>query len=122
LVSAQFRPGTGGVANPKSGAPEDYAPGPDRTAPVQDISLLPTPRWLHEPFHGEAEDFRQPGEPRRVIVTRDLLDVLGVADRPRLYQQRVVREWLVGNEPHQLLALSLRQDGFMEPRDMGGDG
>ena len=73
-------------------------------------------------FMGEAEDFRQPGERLRVLVTRDLLDTLGVADRPRVEQERVVREWLVANEPHQLLAISLRQDGFIVPGDMNGDG
>jgi len=73
-------------------------------------------------FMGEAEDFRQPNEPRRILVTRDLLAGLGVADVPREDQERVVREWLVDNEPHQLLALSLRHDGFMAAEDVGGDG
>ncbi len=68
-------------------------------------------------FPGEAEDFRQPGEGRQVLVTRDLRDALGVADRPRVEQERVVRGWLVANEPHQLLAISLRQDGLMAAGD-----
>jgi hypothetical protein len=63
---------------------------------------------------GEAEDFRLPGEPRRVLVTRDLLEELGVAGHPRGEQQVAVKAWLVTNEPHQVLALSLRADGFLD--------
>lgn len=65
-------------------------------------------------FMGEAEDFRLPGEPRRVLVTRDLLEDLGVASHPRGEQELAVKAWLVANEPHQLLALSLRADGFLD--------
>ncbi len=65
-------------------------------------------------FMGEAEDFRLPGEPRRVLVTRDLIEALGVADHPRGEQELAVKAWLVTNEPHQVLALSLRADGFLD--------
>ncbi len=64
-------------------------------------------------FIGEAEDFRQPGEPRRIIVTRDLLEELGVADSPRAEQECAVQTWLANNRPHQVLAISLREDGFL---------
>jgi len=82
-------------------------------------------------FVGEAEDFRQPGEPRRIIVASDLLDELGVTDRPRHEQEVAVKEWLAHNRPHQVLAISLRKDGFLaedvsnnlsnEPRRTGPD-
>jgi len=82
-------------------------------------------------FVGEAEDFRQPGEPRRIIVASDLLDDLGVADRRRDEQEVAVKEWLAHNRPHQVLAVSLRRDGFLaenvsnnlsnEPRRTGPD-
>jgi len=65
-------------------------------------------------FMGEAEDFRLPGEPRRVLVTRDLIEALGVADHPRGEQELAVKAWLVTNKPHQVLALSLRADGFLD--------
>jgi len=64
-------------------------------------------------FVGDAEDFRQPGEPRRVIVTRDLLEELGVAGCSRDKQELAVKEWLAHNTPHQVLAMSLRKDGFL---------
>ena len=64
-------------------------------------------------FIGEAEDFLRPGEPRRLIITDDLLDELGVAECPRADQELAVKDWLAGNEPHQVLALSLRKDGFL---------
>lgn len=64
-------------------------------------------------FIGEAEDFLRPGESRRLIITDDLLDELGVAERSRSDQERAVKAWLAGNEPHQVLALSLRKDGFL---------
>lgn len=83
-------------------------------------------------FIGEAEDFRRPGEPRRLIITEDLLDELGVTDCPRSEQQRAVDDWLASNRPNQILALSLRDDGFVdenvsnnlsnEPRRTGPDG
>ena len=82
-------------------------------------------------FIGEAEDFLRPGEPRRLIITDDLLDELGVAECPRADQELAVKDWLAGNEPHQVLALSLRKDGFLaenvsnnlsnEPRRIGPD-
>lgn len=82
-------------------------------------------------FVGEAEDFRQPGEPRRILVVSDLLDELGVADCTRDEQEVAVKEWLAHNRPHQVLALSLRKDGFLaenvsnnssnEPRRTGPD-
>ncbi len=62
-------------------------------------------------FVGEAEDFRQPGEPRRVVVASDLLDELGVTNCPRDEQELAVKEWLVRNRPHQVLAISLRTAG-----------
>jgi hypothetical protein len=65
-------------------------------------------------FIGDAEDFMRPGEPRRLIITEDLLEELGVADRPRDEQQRAVDAWLVANRPNQILALSLRDDGFLD--------
>ena len=64
-------------------------------------------------FMGEAEDFRRPGEPRRLVITEDLLDELDVADCPRDKQQRAVDTWLASNRPHQILALSLREDGLL---------
>lgn len=64
-------------------------------------------------FIGEAEDFLRPGESRRLIITGDLLDELGVAESSRGDQERAVKGWLAGNEPHQVLALSLRKDGFL---------
>ncbi len=64
-------------------------------------------------FIGEAEDFLRPGESRRLIITGDLLDELGVAESSRSDQERAVKGWLAGNEPHQVLALSLRKDGFL---------
>jgi len=64
-------------------------------------------------FIGEADDFRKPGEPRRLVITDDLLDELGVAGAPRDEQERAVKGWLAHNEPHQVLALSLREDGFL---------
>lgn len=82
-------------------------------------------------FVGEAEDFRLPGEPRRIVVTRDLLEELGVASGGRGEQELAVKEWLAHNRPHQVLALSLRKDGFLdenvsnnlsnEPRRTGPD-
>ena len=65
-------------------------------------------------FMGEAEDFRLPGEPRRVLVTRDLIEELGVAGHPRGEQELAVKAWLRTNEPHQVLTLSLRADGFLD--------
>jgi len=82
-------------------------------------------------FIGEAEDFLRLGESRRLIITGDLLDELGVAESSRADQERAVKGWLAGNEPHQVLALSLRKDGFLdenvsnnlsnEPRRTGPD-
>ncbi len=82
-------------------------------------------------FIGEAEDFLQPGEPRRLIITEDLLDELGVAACSRADQERAVNSWLSHNRPHKVLALSLRKDGFVlenvsnnlsnEPRRTGPD-
>ncbi len=82
-------------------------------------------------FIGEAEDFRQPGEPRRVVVTSDLLDELGVTDSAQAEQERAVTAWLAHNRPHQVLAVSLRKAGFAaenvsnnlsnEPRRTGPD-
>lgn len=69
-------------------------------------------------FVGDMDDFRRPGEPRRMLVTRDLLMELGVADLPRAEQESAVRSWLETNQPHQVLALSLRKDGF----DIDGQG
>ena len=63
-------------------------------------------------FIGEAEDFRQPGEPRRIIVASDLLDELGVSACARSEQDGAVNEWLAHNRPHQVLAISLRKAGF----------
>ena len=36
---------------------------------------------------GEAEDFRLLGEPRRILVTRDLIEELGVTGQPRGEQE-----------------------------------
>lgn len=82
-------------------------------------------------FVGEAEDFRLPGEPRRIIVARDLLEELGVQAASRADQAIAVKEWLAHNRPHQVLALSLRKEGFdvdnvsnnlsNEPRRTGRD-
>ena len=82
-------------------------------------------------FIGEAEDFLRPGEPRRLIITEDLLDELGVTERPRDEQEVAVKEWLAHHRPHQVLAISLRKDGFLaenlsnnlsnEPRRTGPD-
>ena len=65
-------------------------------------------------FVGEAEDFRQPGEPRRIIVASDLLDELGVSACARSEQERSVKEWLADNRPHQVLAISLRKARFAD--------
>jgi len=65
-------------------------------------------------FIGEAEDFLRPGEPRRLIITEDLLDELGVAACSRSEQERAVAGWLAHNRPHKVLALSLRKDGFLD--------
>jgi hypothetical protein len=65
-------------------------------------------------FVGDARDFRRPDEPRVLILTGDLLDELGVAGCGRDDQERAVKEWLAGNEPNKILALSLREDGFLD--------
>lgn len=82
-------------------------------------------------FIGEAEDFLRPGESRRLIITEDLLDELGVAACSRSEQEQAVAGWLARNRPHKVLALSLRKDGFLnanvsntlsnEPRRTGPD-
>lgn len=82
-------------------------------------------------FIGEAEDFLRPGEPRRLVITDDLLDELGVVDRSRDDQEVAVKEWLAHNRPNRILALSLCKDGFIdenssnnlsnEPRRTGPD-
>lgn len=64
-------------------------------------------------FVGDARDFRNPGEPRVLVLTGDLLDELGVAGCGRDVQERAVKQWLADNEPNKLLALSLREDGFL---------
>jgi hypothetical protein len=83
------------------------------------------------PFIGDDRDFRPPGQARVLVLTEDLLEELHVTDRPRADQERAVRDWLGDHEPGQVLALSLRQDGFAvqnvsnklsnEPRRMGED-
>jgi len=83
-------------------------------------------------FIGDAKDFRQPGEPRLLVIASDLLDELGVFDCERDVQQRAVGGWLRRNEPNQVLAISLRKAGFLgenvsnnlsnEPRRTGPDG
>ena len=65
-------------------------------------------------FVGDARDFRKPGEPRALVLTADLLDELGVAGCGRDDQARAVKQWLADNEPNNLLALSLREDGFLD--------
>jgi len=82
-------------------------------------------------FIGDERDFRQQGQARVLVLTEDLLEELHVTDRPRADQERAVRDWLGEHEPGQVLALSLRQDGFVpknlsnklsnEPRRMGED-
>lgn len=64
-------------------------------------------------FVGDPEDFRKPGGPRRLVVTSDLLLELGVGDSPRPEQEQAVRQWLTENEPPKVLAVSLRDDGFL---------
>lgn len=85
-------------------------------------------------FIGEPEDFRLAGEPGRVLVVRDLLDQLGVKNCSRADQEQSVGRWLNDNEPHKVLAASLRRHGFLadgenvsndlsnEPRRTGPDG
>ena len=65
-------------------------------------------------FVGDAEDFRRPGGARVLVLTDDLLDELGVAGCSRAEQERAVTGWLVHNPPNQILALSLREDGFID--------
>lgn len=82
-------------------------------------------------FVGDARDFRKLGEPRVFVLTADLLDELGVAGCGRDDQERAVKQWLADNEPNKVLALSLREDGFLdanvsnnlsnEPRRTGPD-
>ena len=82
-------------------------------------------------FVGDARDFRRPDEPRVLVLTEDLLEELHVRDASRGDQEHSVRAWLAGNEPNQVLALSLRKDGFLaenssnnlsnEPRRIGTD-
>jgi hypothetical protein len=48
-------------------------------------------------------------------VANDLLDSLGVIDCGRAEQERTVRRWLSDNEPHEVLAASLRPPGFLGP-------
>ncbi|MHB1910461.1 MAG: hypothetical protein ACYCTI_00190 [Acidimicrobiales bacterium] len=82
-------------------------------------------------FIGDERDFRRPGQARVLVLTEDLLEELHVTDRPRVDQERAVRDWLGDHEPGQVLALSLQQDGFVpenlsnklsnEPRRMGED-
>lgn len=64
-------------------------------------------------FVGDHEDFRKPGEPRLLVVIRDLLEGLGVEDSPRAEQEKAVGEWLRDNEPPPVLAASLRDAGFL---------
>ena len=64
-------------------------------------------------FIGDPEDFRNPDEPRHLVVTADLLVELGVADEDRSEQERAVRHWLADNEPPKVLAASLRAEGFL---------
>ncbi len=64
-------------------------------------------------FVSEARDFRPAGEPRPIFATEDLLKTLGVSDQDRVEQQRAVDDWLSRNEPHELLAYMLVQDGFV---------
>jgi len=64
-------------------------------------------------FVSEARDFRAAGEPRPIFATEDLLNTLGVSDQDRVEQQRAVDDWLSRNEPHDLLAYMLVQDGFV---------
>ncbi len=64
-------------------------------------------------FVGDARDFRRPDEARVLILTRDLLDELGVASCGRDDQERAVKQWLLDNEPNKILALSLSEDGFL---------
>ncbi len=65
-------------------------------------------------FVGDARDFRKPGVPRVLVLTADLLDELGVAGCGRDDQDQAVKQWLADNEPNKLLALSLREDGFLD--------
>jgi hypothetical protein len=71
-------------------------------------------------FIGEAEDFGPPREPCRLIITEDLLDELRVTDCPRAEQQGAVDHWLAFNRPNQILALSLREDRFLEENVSNG--
>ncbi len=64
-------------------------------------------------FVGDARDFRRPDEPAVLVLTKDLLDELGVVSCARAEQERVVKEWLSDHEPNRVLALSLRKDGFL---------
>lgn len=65
-------------------------------------------------FVGNRDDFRKPGEARRLVVTSDLLSELGVANSRRKVQQDAVRRWLASNQPPKVLAASLRAAGFMD--------
>lgn len=65
-------------------------------------------------FVGNRDDFRKPGEARRLVVTSDLLEELGVADSPRKVQEDAVHQWLSANRPPKVLAASLRAAGFMD--------
>ena len=49
-----------------------------------------------------------------LVLTADLLDEFGAAGCGRDDQERAVKQWLVDNEPNKLLALSLREDGFLD--------
>ena len=64
-------------------------------------------------FVSEARDFLPAGEPRPIFTTRDLLKALGVVDSGRGEQEGAVSAWLRANAPHQVLAASLRLDGFL---------
>lgn len=72
-------------------------------------------------FVSDPEDFRRPGEPRPVIVARDLLEELGVFDAPRQAQERAVQQWLRDNEPSEVLAASLEDLGLLPARPARGD-
>jgi len=47
-----------------------------------------------------------------LVLGGDLLEELNVIEASRDDQERSVRTWLAGNEPNQVLARSLFEDGF----------
>ena len=64
-------------------------------------------------FVGDPDDFRWPGESRRLMVTADLLEQLGATWLPRVEQEHAVVRWLEHNQPNQMLASSLETSGVL---------